>query len=166
MKDPSLRALLHAYEAPSGRSWHGGATPVGALRNVTAAEAHWVPAPGRHSIWALTLHTAYWKYAVRRHFEPGPVPRFPRSPANWPKPPANPDPKAWDADRALLRLEHERLRQLMAGFAVGRISRIPAGGKKWTYGDLIAGIVAHDAYHTGQIQLLKRLWQSRRRIRD
>jgi hypothetical protein len=29
--------------------------------------------------------------------------------------------------------------------------------KRWTYGDLILGITVHDAYHAGQIQLLKRL---------
>jgi uncharacterized damage-inducible protein DinB len=29
--------------------------------------------------------------------------------------------------------------------------------RKWTYGELIIGVAAHDAYHTGQIQLLKRL---------
>ena len=34
-------------------------------------------------------------------------------------------------------------------------------GKRWTYGELALGIAAHDAYHTGQIQLLKRLWQER-----
>ncbi len=33
--------------------------------------------------------------------------------------------------------------------------------RKWSYGDLIAGVLAHDAYHTGQIQLLKRLWKRR-----
>jgi len=27
-------------------------------------------------------------------------------------------------------------------------------------GELIVGIAQHDAYHTGQIQLVKRLWQA------
>jgi hypothetical protein len=34
--------------------------------------------------------------------------------------------------------------------------------RKWTFGELIAGIALHDAWHTGQIQLLKRLYQVRR----
>jgi len=37
--------------------------------------------------------------------------------------------------------------------------RMPQG--RWTFGETIVGIVAHDVYHTGQIQLLKRLWHSR-----
>src|SRR6266536_2305397 len=66
------------------RSWHGGPTPVGALRGVTVEQARWAPTPKRKSIWQLALHIAYWKYAVRRHLEAGPIPRFPRKPANWP----------------------------------------------------------------------------------
>jgi uncharacterized damage-inducible protein DinB len=30
-------------------------------------------------------------------------------------------------------------------------------GRKTTYADLITGIVLHDTYHAGQIQMLKRL---------
>jgi hypothetical protein len=42
-----------------------------------------------------------------------------------------------------------------------RLGRRPPGSKQWTYGELLVGIAKHDAYHTGQIQLLKRLWQER-----
>jgi hypothetical protein len=34
---------------------------------------------------------------------------------------------------------------------------------RWTYGETIVGIAAHEVYHTGQIQLLKRLWTGRAR---
>jgi uncharacterized damage-inducible protein DinB len=124
---------------------------------VSAAEARRAPAPGRHSIWALTLHIAYWNYAVRRRLEGGTGPRFPRSPANWPALPARPDEAAWKADRALLEAEHHRLRRSIAEFPAANLARRPPGGKKWTYAQLIIGALVHDAYHTGQIQLLKRL---------
>jgi uncharacterized damage-inducible protein DinB len=42
-----------------------------------------------------------------------------------------------------------------------RLGRRPRGSKRWTYGELLVGIAMHDAYHTGQIQLLKRLWMER-----
>ena len=42
-----------------------------------------------------------------------------------------------------------------------RLGAVPPEGRRWTYGELVLGIAAHDAYHTGQIQLLKRLWQER-----
>ena len=47
------------------RSWHGP-NLRGALRGVSIAEAAWRPAFGRHNIWELTVHSAYWKYDIRR----------------------------------------------------------------------------------------------------
>jgi hypothetical protein len=72
-----------------------------------------------------------------------------------------PDDRAWAADIALLREEHERLVQVIRSFPSARLGRRPPEGRRWTYGELITGIALLDAYHTGQIQLLKRLWQER-----
>jgi DinB superfamily len=146
---------------PRQRGWHGGPTPVGAVRGVDAEQASWVPAPRRHSIWALTLHIAYWNYAVRRQLEGSVRGGFPRRPSNWPALPDRPDGRAWAADVALLSEEHERLAHAIKTLRPERLPQRPPQSRRWTYGDLIIGIAAHDAYHTGQIQLLKRLWQER-----
>ncbi len=52
-------------EAFDKKSWHGP-NLRGAIRGVTASQAAWRPTEDRHNIWELTLHAAYWKYAVRR----------------------------------------------------------------------------------------------------
>ena len=153
--------LWNLQPAPGRQSWHGGPTPVGALRGVTAAQAAWRPTPRRKSIWELALHIAYWKYTVRRHLETGNRPRFPRSPANFPDQPEPADDAAWARDVALLRAEHERLVAAVRVLESGRLGEIPPEGRRWSYGELVLGIAAHDAYHIGQIQLLKRLWQER-----
>ena len=159
--DAMIETILSAELAPRGRgAWHGP-TAQGALRGVTAAQARWKPAPGRHSIWELTLHIAYWDYAVRRRLEPE-SPPFPRSPANWPALPPRADARAWAKDRALLAAEHAALVRTLRRFPHSRWSRFPAGRKRWTYGEMIVGIVAHDCYHAGQISMLKRLWHGRR----
>jgi len=155
----SLPPLIsHIIAPPRGQAWHGGPTPVGALRGVDADLAHRRPAAGRHNIWELALHIAYWKYAVRRRLlRREDLSRFPRSPANWPSPPSRPDAKRWDEDRTILAGEHRALADVIAHFPPSLLAE-PAGTKKrWTYGELIVGILVHDAYHTGQIQLLKRL---------
>jgi hypothetical protein len=158
----TVSLLVEAIQPPAGRAgWHGGPTPLGAVRGVTVAQAFWSPTPRRKSIWALTLHIAYWKYAVRRLIEGSPPGAFPRGPSNWPHPPARPDGRSWAADVALLRAEHQRLLQVAKGVKPELLRRRPPGARRWTYGDLLIGIAAHDAYHTGQIQLLKRLWQER-----
>jgi hypothetical protein len=134
---------------------------VGALRGVAAEQARWRPTPRRKSVWELALHIAYWKYTVRRHLVAGEHPRFPRSPANFPRLPDPADEAAWARDVALVRTEHEQLVEAVRACTGRPLAAIPPGGKRWTYGEMLLGIAAHDAYHTGQIQLLKRLWQER-----
>jgi uncharacterized damage-inducible protein DinB len=155
-----LAHLLNTLEPRRGRAWHGGPSTLGSLRGVSAAQARWVPGRGRHSIWELALHIAYWDYAVRRHLEPV-LERFPRSPANWPGLPDRPDEHAWSRDRRLLALEHARLVRAIRRFGTRGWNRMPTGARRWRCGDLIVGIVAHEVYHTGQIQMLKRLYRSR-----
>jgi len=127
---------------------------------VSASQAAWSPAPGRKSVWQLALHIAYWNYAVRRRLEGGTGARFPRSPANFPDVPERADAKSWAEDVALLKAEHEQLAATIAKIPSSRYGTALSGGKRWTVGELIVGIAQHDAYHTGQIQLVKRLWQT------
>jgi uncharacterized damage-inducible protein DinB len=155
--EPLIELLAESVQPrPRRLAWHGGPTPVGAIRSVTAADAAWRPARGRHSIWEIALHIAYWNHAVRRRVSGDPG-RFPRTPSNWPRLPLQPTDAAWDADRQLLREEHVRLVEAIRAVPTSRLGERPAGAKKWTFGELITGIALHDAYHTGQIQLLKRL---------
>ena len=155
-----LAAVLATLDPKRGAAWHGGPTPMLALRGVSAAQARWVPARRRHGIWELALHIAYWDYAVRRRLDPGSPRDFPRSPANWPALPEHPTEQAWAADRRLLAREHDRLVRVIRRMQPSRWNRHLTG--RWTWGETIVGIVAHQVYHTGQIQLLKRLWSSRR----
>ena len=57
-----LTGLDQAYNRPS---WHG-TNLRGSIRGVTAREAATSPKAKRHNIWEITVHAAYWKYAVRR----------------------------------------------------------------------------------------------------
>ena len=171
MTDGRIGDVLRVLDPPPGfRPWHGGASPTGSLRGVSEEEAAWRPAPGRHSIWELALHIAYWKYAVRRRLVGGPSGTFPRKPSNWPAVPVPADAKAWKADRALLRDEHALVVEAIRGFDPALLDRPapkrsgsssgPSVDSSTTYGDLITGVMMHDTYHTGQIQLLKRLYAS------
>jgi len=161
MTDPIVTLMLENVQPSRHRTgWHGGPTPLAAVRGVTPEQASWVPYPGRKGIWQLALHIAYWKYAVRRRLTGGHVARFPRTPANWPGLPAPADAAAWRQDVALLRSEHEQLLATIEAVPLGRYSEVPTGSRRWTVGELILGIAQHDAYHAGQIQMLKRLWQA------
>jgi len=136
------------------RSWHG-TNLRGSIRGVSVAEALWRPAAGRHNVWEIVLHAAYWKYAVHRRLTgAGKRGSFPRGPSNWPALPERPDRTAWRADVALLEATHARLREAVAAQAAAALGRRRGA---WRTLDVITGIAAHDLYHAGQIQLLKRL---------
>ena len=100
---------------------------------------------------------AYWNYAVERRLTVAPRGGFPRSPSNWPDSPEEQSQAAWDKDRQLVRKCHESLVEAVAAFDPSRMDETAGDGRKTTYADLIGGIVLHDTYHAGQIQMLKRL---------
>jgi DinB family protein len=154
--DPRIGLLLEMLgQAFDQRGWHG-TTLRGALRGVTPSMALWRPGPGRHNIWELAIHAAYWKYAVRRRLSGGATGSFERKPSNWPAIPDPADLRAWKQDIALLEVEHRKLRDIVRGLSPAVLDRRSPKGV-WTYAEEIHGVVAHDLYHTGQIQLIKRL---------
>jgi uncharacterized damage-inducible protein DinB len=156
--DPRLKEILTMLAPPAGKKlWFGGASPVGCLRGVTAKQAAWKPAPDRHSIWEYALHIAYWNYAVRRNLEGSRMGAFPRSPSNWPEPPADANERAWKSDRALVKSEHEQLVAAVRAFDPRKLDKKTPGSGANRYADLLFGVAMHDVYHVGQIQQLKRL---------
>jgi hypothetical protein len=147
-----LRLLDEAYEK---KAWHGP-NLRGSIRGLTAPQAGWRPRPDRHSIADIVVHAAYWKYAVRRRLCGDKRGSFPLKGSNWFALPAPLEETAWRRYVALLEAEHRALRAAVAELPAGALHQKPAGSKVSQL-PLITGIAAHDLYHTGQIQLLKRL---------
>jgi hypothetical protein len=147
-----LEQLDEAYDR---RSWHG-TNLRGSLRGVTAEQAIWRPAPGRHNVWEIGVHTAYWKYAAWRRLTGEKRGAFPRKGSDWFDTPMPPTDARWRDDLALLGEFHARLRSTVADLTDADLRR-KAPGSQDTVGGLVRGVAAHDLYHAGQIQLLKRL---------
>lgn len=137
------------------RSWHGP-TLRGAIRGVAAAQAAWRPGPGRHNIHELVLHAAYWKYAVQRRLTGERRGSFGLKGSNW-FTAERTDEAAWNETVRLLDNRHASLTAAIADLPLRRLHDTAPGGGNVTYWHLISGIAAHDLYHAGQIQLLKRL---------
>ena len=154
----ALLALLD--EAYDRRSWHGP-NLRGSLRGISAEQAAWRPAPGRHCAWELAVHAAYWKYAAWRRLTGEKRGAFARSGSNWFDAAAEPQAASWKKDLRLLAECHARLRECVARLSDADLDERAAGGTE-TIGRLVRGVAAHDLYHAGQIQLLKRLMPRRR----
>ena len=148
--------LLHIIdESYERRAWHG-TNLRGSIRGLTARQASWRPAKGRHNIWELVVHCAYWKYAVRRGLLGEKKGSFPQKGSNWFERPIEPTEIAWRKDLQLLKETHRSLREAVAVLKSPDLKKNPSGSK-WTNFQTISGIASHDLYHAGQIQLLKRL---------
>ena len=153
-----LAALDQAFDH---KSWHG-TNLRGALRRVNAEMAAWRPAPGRHNIWELTLHAAYWKYTVRKRLLGEGRGSFALKGANfWECPAAGASGETdWKKDVALLLETHRTMREAIAALSDEDLPVVHPGHKVSTL-DLLTGIAAHDLYHAGQIQLIKWLYAAR-----
>ena len=150
-----LEQLDEAYDR---QSWHG-TNLRGSLRGLSSDQALWRPAPDRHNVWEFVIHAAYWKYAARRRLTGEKRGAFPRKGSNWFSSPSSPTEDQWREDVSLLGESHRRLRDAVARLTDADLRRRAPGGKE-TIGRLVRGVAAHDLYHAGQIQLLKRLLRS------
>jgi hypothetical protein len=143
-------ALLdEAYEK---KTWHGPNLKQ-SLKGVSAAQAAWRPGKGRHNIWELTVHAAYWKYAVRRRLEGGKRGSFVLKGSNFFARPekGRAGEAAWAADKRLLETEHCAMAE-----AIGKALKRPVGAKTLR---MVYGVAFHDIYHAGQVRLLRRLME-------
>ena len=153
--DQALAALDEAFDR---KAWHGP-NLRGSVRGVPARVAAWRPGPGRHNVWELVVHAAYWKYTVRRRLTGEKRGSFPLAGSNWftrPQRGTKDLETAWRADVALLVAEHRRLRAAIAALPPRSLGDVSPGSAH-TLGRLATGAALHDVYHAGQIQMLKRL---------
>jgi hypothetical protein len=144
--------LDQAYDHPS---WHG-TNLRGSVSRLKAREAAWRPGTGRHNIWEIVVHCAYWKYTVRRRMLGEKRGSFPLKGSNWFYRHGVEEDGVWKADLSLLDDCHRSLRAAVRSLKSIDLSKRSAKGT-WTLLQMIEGVASHDLYHAGQIQLLKRL---------
>ncbi|HYJ85416.1 MAG TPA: DinB family protein [Pyrinomonadaceae bacterium] len=158
MANPEITTILEMIDqAFDRRSWHG-TNLKGSIKGMQAKDAAWRPAPGRHNIWELVVHAAYWKYIVRRRLLSEAKGSFALKGSNWIERPISgyATEEAWKADVRLLIATHKSLREGVAALSPAELHKTPPDSKVSNF-EMVVGIAAHDLYHAGQIQLIKRL---------
>jgi hypothetical protein len=140
-------------------SWHGP-NLRGSLRGMTPVLAAWRPSPGRHNIWELIVHAAYWKYVAWRRLTGAKRGSFPLDGSNFIARPVENTKAALQADLDLLDEMHRVLREAAAAVSAAELDTGSAQ-RGVTRRALLTGVAAHDLYHAGQIQLLKRMANAR-----
>lgn len=142
----------------TGPAWHGEAIAE-LLAGVTAKEAEARPFDDLHTIAELVGHIGAWTAIAERRLagETG----SPGESDVWPEVNTTTE-KAWAAAVADCLEKHRSL--MRAAAAVDeRLLHEPLPGRDHDTETMLRGIVEHDAYHGGQIAMLKKVIRASRR---
>jgi uncharacterized damage-inducible protein DinB len=135
--------------------WHGHAL-VELLADVNAEQAAKRVIPDAHTIWELVLHVTAWTEIARERLV-GSAKADPTPEEDWP-PVREKSAEAWRAAVERLKEAHHELAADVAKLGDSDlIGRVP--GKDHSVLVMFHGIIEHDAYHGGQIALLKKALQ-------
>jgi uncharacterized damage-inducible protein DinB len=154
---PDFRDQLQRIDG--GDPWYGNSI-ARLTGDLTAGQAAARPIPGAHSIWELVLHMTSWVKEVRRRLMVGVW----QAPADGDWPPV-PEPTAdnWAAALAALHHAHEDLAATLRTSSEARLEeqlgqeRNQALGTGVSFAQMLHGLLQHDAYHAGQIGLLRKM---------
>ncbi|HRP07594.1 MAG TPA: DinB family protein [Gemmatimonadales bacterium] len=153
-----ISALIKQLKATqAGDPWYGRSR-TGFLDDLSAKDAAAHPVEDGHSIWEVVLHMTAWTREVIHRLQ-GNHPGEPED-GDWPAV-GRVTAERWrdarealaDAHGELIRLL-ERLPEERWNSPVGK-QREPALGTGVTVGGMIIGLAQHDAYHIGQLAVLR-----------
>ncbi|MGH9775312.1 MAG: DinB family protein [Candidatus Acidiferrales bacterium] len=152
MRDRSLRK--HVANLLSGRGAHLDVKSV--FAGMPASESVAKPAGAPHTPWQLLEHIRIAQWDIlefsrdAKHVSPG----FPDG--YWPKTEAPPSDEAWEKSLRSVAAELEEMRKLVLDPRTDLFARIPHGTGQTILREALL-IADHNAYHAGQVVLLRRL---------
>lgn len=161
---PPARIVEQLRRMHDGDAWHGPSISE-ALNGVTAEQATQRPIPDAHTIYELTHHLAAWAGEVLQRVRG----RDPQEPDEGDFPAATDRISAseWKALKSLLAERHAALAEAIAAFDESRLTeeigtdRDAPLGTGVTYYAMLHGLIQHDAYHAGQMVMIRKALRSK-----
>jgi hypothetical protein len=151
-RDASLRQ--HLLELLNGG--HAHAEFDTAVRNLPAALRGKRPKGAEHSPWEILEHLRIAQGDILE-FSRDPGHQSPAWPSGyWPATPEPPDDKAWDKSVRAFRRDLKAMSDLVQNPATDLFARIPHGNGQTILREALL-IADHNAYHLGELVLLRRL---------
>jgi uncharacterized damage-inducible protein DinB len=148
--------LTKGHEA---EPWHGPSTKS-LLKGITASQAASHVIPQFHSIWEIVLHMDAWQREVFRRLDSSFIPEIPEE-GDW-RTVLEVNEDAWqlaisDLDSSLHELV-STLNSMSKTADENKVleSRGTASGPVITLAATLSGLIQHNAYHSGQIAILRK----------
>ena len=127
-----------------------------AMQGIPAADRGKRPKGAEHSPWELLEHMRLATWDILE-FSRDPKHVSPDWPAGyWPKKPAPPNAAAWDKSVKALEHDLEEMGKLVADPKTDLLAPIPGGSGQTVLREALL-IADHNAYHLGQLVLVRRL---------
>jgi hypothetical protein len=119
------------------------------------------PKGAEHSPWELVEHLriAQWDILEFSRNAKHKSPEFPKG--YWPREQAPPDEKAWEKSVKAFRADLKAMTELVADESTDLFAKIPHGDRQTILREALL-LADHNAYHLGQLVLVRRLlgaWQ-------
>ena len=115
------------------------------------------------SAWQLVDHMRIALHDILEFALPGEYHEMKWPDEYWPKDPAPPSEQAWDDSIATIRRQLAELKRLAEDPSIDLAARVPhATADHQTYARSVLLVADHNAYHVGQLVLIRRLlgaWQ-------
>ena len=135
-----------------GDAWHGPAL-FEILKDVSPEEARFVASDGVHSIWETALHIQTWIDIATGALAGSPIPPWP-FPGDWPAPAGS-----WSDAVAGIQASADALVKAVAAMEESKLDEtVP--GRDHSFHFLLNGVLQHNAYHSGQIAIVKKIYRS------
>lgn len=127
-----------------------------AIKDLPAGLRGKVPTGGEHSPWQLLEHLRIAQWDIL-DFSRNPKYKEMKWPDDyWPKSPEPPDEKAWDHSVQSFRKDLKELRELISDKSTDLYAKIPHGDGQTILREALL-TADHNAYHVGQLVLIRRL---------
>ncbi len=127
-------------------------TIMDTLKNISAAQAAAKPFNNANSIWQIVNHCIDWRFNLCERIQ-GKSPMA--GEANYFIPVKNTTEKAWKTTLKEFEKSQNELVKLVKAMSDKKLNT-EQGKYKVTFRNFIHGIIQHDAYHLGQIVILKK----------
>lgn len=136
-----------------GPGWHGPSVQQ-ILKDVTAAEALAKPATGGACMWEIVLHMRTWQQQALHGLDGARVRMELTREEDWP---AIEDRSegAWDVLKSEVAQAHRDMRERVKRLTAEQLDGQVQADREYPLYALVHGIIAHEAYHGGQLGLIK-----------